>query len=84
MKSTVEEIRKRFDNDVERFSNLETLKGHAYREHVFAYIEKEDTPRPLIYQLDLLSKSGFDQREILHANAVFAAFGGIKATKPPG
>ena len=32
---------------------LTSLKDEAYRQEVFAYIEKEDTPRPLVYQLDL-------------------------------
>ncbi len=27
---------------------LTQLKGDAYRDHVFAYVEKEDTPRPLL------------------------------------
>lgn len=37
---------------------LESIGGVAYREEVFAYIEKEDSPRPVTYQLDLLKKSG--------------------------
>jgi len=59
---------------------LEGLNGAEYRDRVFAYIEKEDTPRPLWYQLDLLRQTGFTGIEILHKNAVFAAFGGIKST----
>jgi len=55
------------------------LNGEAYRDKVFAYIEKEDTPRPIWYQLDLLRRVGFSHIEILHKNAVSAAFGGIKA-----
>lgn len=57
---------------------LEELKDKDYRDQVFSYIEKEDTPRPLIYQLDLLQDTGFSV-EILHKNSNFAAFGGIKA-----
>jgi tRNA (cmo5U34)-methyltransferase len=57
---------------------LTALKGEAYREQVFAYVEQEDTPRPLMFQLDLLRKSGFREVEILHKNSVFAAFGGVK------
>ena len=60
---------------------LAALKDHSYREHVFAYIDKEDTPKPLMFQIDLLRKVGFNQVEILHKNSCFAAFGGIKA--PP-
>ena len=57
---------------------LEGLKDAAYRDHVFAYVEKEDTPRPLLWQIDLLRKVGFRNAEILHKNSVFAAFGAIK------
>ena len=58
---------------------LTGVGGVEYRDRVFAYIDKEDTPRPLVWQLDQLSKAGFRTVEILHKNACFAAFGGIKA-----
>jgi tRNA (cmo5U34)-methyltransferase len=58
---------------------LTSLKDEAYRDHVFAYVTKEDTPRPLMFQLDLLREVGFAQVEILHKNSVFAAFGARKA-----
>jgi len=54
------------------------LKGETYREQVFAYIEQEDTPRPLMFQIDLLREVGFREVEILHKNSVFAAFGALK------
>jgi len=57
---------------------LEQLRGPAYREQVFAYIEQEDTPRPLLYQIDLLREVGFREVEILHKNGCFAAFGAIR------
>jgi tRNA (cmo5U34)-methyltransferase len=57
---------------------LTQLKGAAYRDQVFGYIEQEDTPRPLLYQLHLLKQVGFRVVEVLHKNAMFAAFGGIK------
>jgi tRNA (cmo5U34)-methyltransferase len=57
---------------------LEQLRGPEYREHVFAYIEQEDTPRPVVYQIDLLRKVGFREVEILHKNGCFAVFGAIK------
>ena len=57
---------------------LSNFKGEAYRDEVFAYIEQEDSPRPLMYQIDLLRAVGFNQVEILHKNSCFAAFGGIK------
>jgi tRNA (cmo5U34)-methyltransferase len=58
---------------------LTNLKDAAYRDHVFAYVEKEDTPRPLTYQLDLLRAVGFGQVEVLHKNVCFAAFGAVKS-----
>ena len=58
---------------------LASLKNEAYRDHVFAYIEKEDSPRSLLFQVDLLRQVGFEHVEILHKNACFAAFGGIKS-----
>lgn len=58
---------------------LVSMNGETYRDKVFAYIEKEDTPRPIWYQLDLLRRVGFSHVEILHKNTVSAAFGGIKS-----
>lgn len=57
---------------------LVSLKDAAYRDHVFAYIEQEDTPRSLTYQLELLRRVGFARTEVLHKNGCFAAFGAIK------
>jgi tRNA (cmo5U34)-methyltransferase len=57
---------------------LTHMKDEAYRDHVFAYVEKEDTPRPLLFQLDLLRQVGFAQVEVLHKNVCFAAFGAVK------
>lgn len=59
-------------------SYLETLGGPEYAQKVFDYIAYEDTPRSLNYQLNLLSKVGFRNIEILHKNSYFAAFGGTK------
>lgn len=57
---------------------LTGVKDEAYRDHVFAYIDAEDTPAPLSYQLDLLRKVGFTTVDVLHANSGFAAFGATK------
>jgi tRNA (cmo5U34)-methyltransferase len=57
---------------------LSSLKGDAYCDHVFAYIEQEDTPRSLVFQLDMLREVGFASVEVLHKNGPFAAFGAIK------
>ena len=45
---------------------LAGLKGPAYRDEVFAYIEKEDTPRSLGFQVEALRAAGFIGVEILH------------------
>ena len=58
---------------------LESTGGEKYRDQVFTYIDKEDSPRPVTYQLDLLRKVGFSEVEILHKNSCFVAFGAIKS-----
>ncbi|MBE7158314.1 MAG: class I SAM-dependent methyltransferase [Rhodospirillales bacterium] len=58
---------------------LVSLKGAAYRDEVFAYIEQEDTPCSLNFQVDLLREVGFIAVEILHKNVCMAAFGGLKS-----
>ncbi|MBN2068377.1 MAG: class I SAM-dependent methyltransferase [Opitutales bacterium] len=58
---------------------LERMGGPEYREKVFAYTEKEDSPRPVTFQLELMKKVGFSTVELLHKNSCFAAFGGVKA-----
>lgn len=55
--------------------------GPEYREKVFAYVEREDTPRPLMEQIDRLRAAGFEGADVLHKNSLFAAFG---ARKPAG
>jgi len=57
---------------------LTALKDEAYRDHVFDYIDREDSPRPLIYQLELLKQVGFKQVDILHKNLCFSSFVGFK------
>ncbi|MCG6154407.1 class I SAM-dependent methyltransferase [Rubinisphaera margarita] len=62
-----------------RYANyLTDLKDEDYQKHVFDYIAYEDTPRPLMEQIDLLRKVGFTDVDILHKNSCFAAFGGLK------
>jgi len=55
------------------------LKGEAYRDQVYEYALKEDSPRSVPEQLTCLSQAGFEQVELLHANTCFAAFGGLRA-----
>jgi tRNA (cmo5U34)-methyltransferase len=57
---------------------LKELGGSEYQQKVFDYIEIEDSPRSLNYQLNLMKKTGFTCTEILHKNACFASFCGIK------
>ena len=57
---------------------LEKLGGADYRQKVLDYVAKEDSPRSLNFQLDLMKKVGFTQVEILHKNVCFAAYCGIK------
>jgi|GEM_PF-200432 len=64
----------------ERYGDyLESIGGKEYREKVLAYVAKEDSPRSMNYQLDLMKEVGFNKVEILHKNMCFGAFGGIKA-----
>ncbi len=58
---------------------LTGLDDEAYKARVFEYIEIEDSPRPVTYQLDLLCTVGFSEVELLHKNSCFAAFGAVKA-----
>lgn len=57
---------------------LEGIGGLKYRKKVFDYIEKEDSPRSMTFQLKLMEKVGFTQLDVLHKNCCFAAFGGKK------
>ncbi len=56
-----------------------SVGGESYKDKIFDYIDKEDSPRPVTYQMDLLRKVGFTHVELLHKNSCFAAFGAIKS-----
>lgn len=60
---------------------LAALKGPEYREHVYAYVSREDTPRSVLFQIDLMREVGFEKVEILHKRNCFAVFGGIKSAR---
>lgn len=63
----------------ERYSiYLQSLGGVEYSKKVLDYIDAEDTPRSVYFQLDLMKKVGFKHVEILHKNSSFAAFGAVK------
>jgi tRNA (cmo5U34)-methyltransferase len=57
---------------------LTAMKDESYRDHVFSYVEQEDTPKPLAFQLELLRSNGFSAIEVLHKNTCYAAFGARK------
>jgi len=57
---------------------LVSLRDEKYRDHVTAYVEREDTPMPATFQLELLKSVGFAKVELLHKNSCFAAFGAVK------
>jgi tRNA (cmo5U34)-methyltransferase len=57
---------------------LVKLNGPEYRDKVFGYIEEEDTPKSVTFQMRTLAEAGFTDIDILHKNSCFAAFGGVK------
>jgi len=57
---------------------LAGLKDEAYRDAVFAYIEKEDSPIPLTSIVDQMRSAGFVGVDVLHKHACFAAVGGVR------
>jgi tRNA (cmo5U34)-methyltransferase len=56
---------------------LTSLKGEAYRDHVFEYVAYEDSPRSVAFQLHHLRAAGF-QADVIHKNGSFAAIGAWK------
>jgi tRNA (cmo5U34)-methyltransferase len=63
----------------ERYGDyLTALRDETYRDQVFAYVAREDSPRPLAYQLELLRRVGFADVDVLHKHSCFAAFGAVK------
>ncbi|MGE9292248.1 MAG: class I SAM-dependent methyltransferase [Puniceicoccales bacterium] len=57
---------------------LRTLGGEEYRDKVFAYIDQEDSPRDLTFQLELMREVGFSKIDILHKNSCFGAYVAIR------
>lgn len=60
------------------FSYLESLGGAEYAQKVFDYIEKEDSPESLTFQLELLRQVGFKETSVLHFNTCFATYCAVK------
>ena len=54
------------------------FKDEAFRDLVYGYIIQEDTPRPLIFQVDMMRRVGFVDAVVLHKNICYAAFGAVK------
>lgn len=57
---------------------LVEVKDEAYRDHVMTYVEKEDTPRSLAFQMNLMARVGFEKIDVLLKRSKFASFGGGK------
>lgn len=53
---------------------LEGIGGQDHRQRVFDYIEREDTPRSLPFQIATLREAGFASYDVLHRNGVFACY----------
>lgn len=58
---------------------LVDLRDVAYRDAVWDYIAREDSPRPLVWQLRKLEAAGFVAVDVLHKRLSMAAFGGCRA-----
>ena len=58
--------------------HLDKIGGPEYRKKVLDYVDHEDSPRSLNFQLGLLKKVGFTYVELLHKNGNVAAFGAVK------
>ena len=52
---------------------LALLGGGVYRDHVFAYIAHEDSPRSIPFQLAMLTRAGFGAVDVVHKSGCFAA-----------
>ncbi|MBX2850605.1 MAG: class I SAM-dependent methyltransferase [Phycisphaeraceae bacterium] len=57
--------------------HLTAQRDEAYRDEVFDYIEKGDTPVPVMTMMDHLRSAGFVGVEILHKHNCFAALGAV-------
>ncbi len=57
---------------------LAFLGDSGYRDKVFGYIDVEDSPRSITYQLELMRKVGFTNVDVLHKNSCFGAYVGVK------
>jgi tRNA (cmo5U34)-methyltransferase len=58
--------------------HLEALGGPAHRQKVFDYVQKEDSPRSLPFQFELLRRTGFKEYDVLHRNGLNVCYFGTK------
>lgn len=57
---------------------LTRYKDAAYRDEVTKLVKYEDSPRPVLFQCELLKEVGFGSVDVLHKNTCFAVFGAVK------
>ena len=63
----------------DRYSDyLVNFRDETFRDMVYDYIGKEDTPRSLLFQMDMMRRVGFQDAVVLHKNICYAAFGAVK------
>ncbi|MCC8088914.1 MAG: methyltransferase domain-containing protein [Rikenellaceae bacterium] len=60
------------------FAHLDGSGLEMTHEEFRAHAEKEDTPRPVYFLLQMLVDAGFEDVDILHKNSFFTVYGGIK------
>lgn len=58
--------------------HLVSTRDEAYRDEVYGYVEKEDTPQTVRFQLELMRRVGFASVDVLHKHTCFATLGGVK------
>lgn len=54
---------------------LVSLRDEAYRDAVFEYVQKEDSPTTVAAMLGHLAEAGFERQEVLHKRSCFVALG---------
>ncbi len=57
---------------------INRVEGPETFERIRESIASEDSPRTILFQLDLLRQVGFKHADVFHKNALFASFGAIK------
>jgi tRNA (cmo5U34)-methyltransferase len=76
VRHTMPEIEQDMDRRYDEY--LVNTGGESYRDKVRGWIEMEDSPFQLMFQIDTLRKVGFREVDILHKTVIFSAFGARK------